>query len=495
VKLFHKIILSVILPLTVFSAVSLVYKQSFISQLDESITAGHANDAKKVHERMVDTYKHLRYIAKIIGSSREIVYAVENADNDYLASRSDIFLDGIIDNIIVTDLDGIVISRAPEEFRFGDSLSESFYFSSYAENGSYYGIADMDGHDSLILVYPIKKYMEFPVGAVIVSAKVDAALLLHFVENTSGILEYISAGGAVSSDPASVEKIVHTVHIPDMSMKNQRSVQFVLKATQSSSYIQLIQLRKFTTFGYVLAFLLISSFIYLIIRHHLKPFEKLTGRLERFDGTDSSLIELRQELERLNSAKQHEVQGIVSGLTRMMALTESKIDMLKKKNDELNNLNRTDPLTRLSNRMHVELTLDLEYERRKRYESPMSLILLDIDNFKEINSAHGHSRGDQVLSEFADILRSNTRTTDTIGRWGGEEFIVVCPETNEQQAFQLAEKVHQILNTSNITGLSVTASIGISELKGADNIHELLKRADKAISRAKSEGRNTIRIA
>jgi diguanylate cyclase (GGDEF)-like protein len=123
------------------------------------------------------------------------------------------------------------------------------------------------------------------------------------------------------------------------------------------------------------------------------------------------------------------------------------------------------------------------------------VILLDIDRFKEINDKYGHAKGDRVLKATADLLRKTIRNADSAGRWGGEEFLVVCPETDLAGAGALAEKLRMAFaDTQFPEGIHRTASFGVAVFQG-EGVEELVGRADDALYAAKEAGRNRVALA
>lgn len=161
--------------------------------------------------------------------------------------------------------------------------------------------------------------------------------------------------------------------------------------------------------------------------------------------------------------------------------------------EELERIANTDMLTGLANRLSFDRRLKMEIERARRYERPLSLLMLDIDHFKPINDTHGHDVGDQVLVHFARVLLENLRVTDLCVRWGGEEFIVLAPETPLFQALQLAEKLREaIVSTDFPVVEQVTASFGVVEAHPDELIVQMIKRADTALYHAKVKGRNEV---
>lgn len=178
---------------------------------------------------------------------------------------------------------------------------------------------------------------------------------------------------------------------------------------------------------------------------------------------------------------------------KIIAYQAVSYDITDKKKLEV--LSKQDPLTGLGNRAFLDQVYDKEFERVKRYGSPLSVILVDIDHFKRINDTHGHQVGDAVLIAVAGILRNNTRANDTIGRWGGEEFMAICPETTADNALQLAEKLRRAIAEYDFgTAGRQTASFGLAEYHTSDTQHALVKRADDALYRAKQGGRNRVDV-
>ncbi len=154
----------------------------------------------------------------------------------------------------------------------------------------------------------------------------------------------------------------------------------------------------------------------------------------------------------------------------------------------------TDSLTGLLNRRAVTKWAAEEFARTIRYDRPLSLLLLDIDFFKKVNDRYGHDVGDQVIVRLADTCKSALRVTDQVARWGGEEFLVVLPETSLSQALQLGERLRTSVEqqlVSTVQGdIRFTVSIGIAQLESGVTFEELVDRSDQALYQAKQKGRN-----
>ncbi len=162
----------------------------------------------------------------------------------------------------------------------------------------------------------------------------------------------------------------------------------------------------------------------------------------------------------------------------------------------------TDELTQVYNRRHFHARLEEEIQRAQRYRHPLGLLLLDIDHFKKVNDVHGHQVGDDVLIGVASILKSNARKIDIIFRYGGEELVIILPETHVNDARIVAEKFRKMIEGHSFDipdgkNLTITASFGVSTLsmvtEGADDkSKQVIKLADDALYVAKKEGRNRV---
>jgi diguanylate cyclase (GGDEF)-like protein len=157
-----------------------------------------------------------------------------------------------------------------------------------------------------------------------------------------------------------------------------------------------------------------------------------------------------------------------------------------------------DGLTGLANRRAAATALHGEAARAERLETPLSVVLADLDGFKDVNDAHGHAVGDAVLRAFADVLRETLRESDVAGRWGGEEFLLLLPGADEDGAAHLAERVRAGIAARSIPGmhgLRVTASFGVAEYAGETNTEQLVAAADSALYRAKRAGKDRVERA
>jgi diguanylate cyclase (GGDEF)-like protein/PAS domain S-box-containing protein len=168
---------------------------------------------------------------------------------------------------------------------------------------------------------------------------------------------------------------------------------------------------------------------------------------------------------------------------------------LEAANEKLLAMAVTDSLTGLANRRAFESTLEREYAIARRYGQPLSLLMLDIDNFKAFNDRFGHDQGDRVLTCVADVIRKSFRSSDFCTRYGGEEFAVILPNTPKQSAAESAERVRATVAGSDLDGHRVTISIGLATLESANwSKAEVFRHADEALYNAKGNGKNQVAV-
>ena len=184
--------------------------------------------------------------------------------------------------------------------------------------------------------------------------------------------------------------------------------------------------------------------------------------------------------------------GFILNLSELIAMSISNAVSY----EQTKKLAVTDGLTGISNRPNMEQSLLSEFERSKRYNSPLSVVLLDVDHFKDVNDSYGHQKGDEILVTFASVLKKFCRANDTAARYGGEEFLMILPQSNAQGAFKIAERVREEIMKMSFVGndskFSVTTSCGVAELNRdyMKNTDQLINVADNAMYEAKNSGRN-----
>lgn len=196
-----------------------------------------------------------------------------------------------------------------------------------------------------------------------------------------------------------------------------------------------------------------------------------------------------------------ELEARVRAMLRIKRL-QDELDLknreLEVANKRLKKLSITDGLTELFNHRHVHELLRDEFERSRRSEEPLAVVMIDLDRFKAVNDTYGHPTGDVVLYETARILRETAREIDMVGRYGGEEFIAILPNTDEEEGARFAERVRQAVEAhlyrDEQNEIRMTCSSGVASFpaEGVESPEELLKNADEALYLAKESGRNRV---
>lgn len=190
---------------------------------------------------------------------------------------------------------------------------------------------------------------------------------------------------------------------------------------------------------------------------------------------------------RVSGIWDHE-QSLVGYVLTMRDVTERK-----RMEEQLKMAATIDKLTAIYNRQTLDDLLSREIARARRYKTPLSLIMADIDHFKRINDTFGHQIGDQVLMAIAETLRGSIRLSDIAGRWGGEEFMIITPQTPKASAVALAEKLRETVKSRLFPHEhTVSVSLGVTEMLEGDSLKSLILRADEALYKAKHKGRNRV---
>jgi diguanylate cyclase (GGDEF)-like protein len=191
-------------------------------------------------------------------------------------------------------------------------------------------------------------------------------------------------------------------------------------------------------------------------------------------------------------------------LRNLTASLEQKVnertDELRQRNQELLTLATSDPLTQINNRRNFFTLAGKEYERATRYKHPLSLVIADVDHFKEANDTYGHQVGDKILANLAAFLEKNIRNIDIVARYGGEEFIILMPEISCEYAKNIAERLRRLVEETPMAEtdykIMLTVSFGVAcwEQNKELTLDTLIYRADKALYKAKRDGRNRVTV-
>ena len=220
------------------------------------------------------------------------------------------------------------------------------------------------------------------------------------------------------------------------------------------------------------------------------------GTVGRMIGAHHNIHE--QKVAQIELIKQNQL--LQDGNISLEKVIHRKTNELEKKNGELElkmheveTLSNKDLLTEVANRKKFEEVLQKEILRSRRYKHPLSFVLFDIDNFKYINDTFGHKVGDSVLRSLSKLITANIREVDFFGRWGGDEFVLIFPNTTIEKALLITEKLRRIISEYEVKpNLFTTCSFGLVERNKSYGVSELFQQADKALYSAKHQGRNMV---
>jgi diguanylate cyclase (GGDEF)-like protein len=188
--------------------------------------------------------------------------------------------------------------------------------------------------------------------------------------------------------------------------------------------------------------------------------------------------------------------NVVGAMVILIFLAAYYYHLINRATASLKDMAMTDPLTKLHNRRSLGEVIRREESRHGRHQRPLSFVLMDLDHFKNVNDTLGHDTGDLVLQAVGEALRQGTRDVDFVGRWGGEEFLAVLPDTNEDGAALVAERLRHRVADLSVPGprgpLNVSVTVGVAQLQAKEPAEHAISRADAALYDGKRQGRNRV---
>jgi len=248
-------------------------------------------------------------------------------------------------------------------------------------------------------------------------------------------------------------------------------------------------------FGVPILAILSSLILVYVIHILLKPYSRILAYMHKYSGYDITLKEMRDGIFETQTNNNPDLMKFKVVLIRMIDTIMAQIESIGSHALRLEEKSKRDALTGLLNRAGIDAELKASYEMCKKGGFPLSILLIDIDRFKNINDTLGHLGGDTVLCRVANALSDPIRKCDAVGRWGGEEFLVVCRGLESSLALAHAESLRADVHSIELSaGTYVTISIGVAQLLPNEALASLLGRADAALYQAKSSGRNCVAI-
>ncbi len=406
-----------------------------------------------------------------------------------LMARDTFLIDWIQDG----EIEPLKIERFLDSIRLEHGFATAFFVSTktsryYSYQGVHKEINKENAHD--IWYYDFIDSGE-SVALDVDTDEVSAGKLTIFinyrVESTSGELLGVVGVGVDMSDVAALLRKTQETYGRVVYMVDESG--FV----QAHSDMNIIEKRNIhTTFGIdTIANTILASKTKTLDTHY----EGSTGNIlltSRYISDIKWYIIVEQE-ERisLQIVRMMLLRTILIGLLASILALIISIRIVNRYNEKLENSSRLDHLTQVSNRLEMDHRLHTELVLCQRFGGTFSILMIDIDNFKEINDTFGHIVGDETLVQFATLTSSSIRKTDSFGRWGGDEFLLILPKTNSHESLILANKLRSKVTESHILQkFKLTISIGIAELTENDTIESILYRTDKALYKAKDAGKD-----
>ena len=329
-------------------------------------------------------------------------------------------------------------------------------------------------------------------GLVLSSSNKDNSLFEKFFEKNKNINDYKEL------KVVDINKKEYITKIVQLDTLNKQEYIVIFADYEKITEPYLAQTFKLLLTFIIIAFLMFPIMIYLsgIIIKPIYNLVKQSIKIKNRKYNDVSQIESPiLEIALLSASFENMAQSINSYQNSLEEKVKQRTEELLVKNAELLRLSITDNLTKLYNRVKLDKSLQEEMNRSLRYNTNFSIILLDIDYFKKVNDNFGHQVGDEVLIESAQVLSKNIRNVDILGRWGGEEFLVICPETKIEDAIKVASHINAAIKLHKFSTYpnTVTMSLGVASFnKDIKNVDNIILNADKALYQAKEEGRDKV---
>jgi diguanylate cyclase (GGDEF)-like protein len=502
-------------------------RSSLEKKIDEDLLSSSAQSARAtgvwLRERLYDL--------RVFAGSDEVVITLEHSSRnapssptegrlrDYLVSLHERFSD--FEKLMVLDLDGNVIATSAGEVTKVPLPAD--WQAALKSDNQIVGDAYWDpksGRAKLIVAVPAQRADGRLLGAF--AAELNLApvqmLLRSFAPDSTGAIHLVSIKGVAiaSSDGVSARMIKNPMPASIMRKLREharapfaytsfggRDVIGTLEYVPQVSWAVIAEISGEAAFGQVRRFrdvaLLVIAFLLVVVTYSAyrlgrliaRPLDRLTKAASEVAAGDLA-VDLPAapgggEVGYLTDVFNHMVYRLREGRLELDRINET----LRKKNEELELLSTTDSLTGLSNHRSLMKRLDDEVARFKKGKHFFSVLVGDVDHFKQYNDAFGHPAGDEVLQMIAEIMRDSTRKVDCCARYGGEEFVIVLPDTAIADALDTAEHIRARVAAKKFNGRKMTLSIGVASFpEDADDAEAIIAVADEALYQAKREGRD-----
>lgn len=484
-KLYHKIILLLFIQMVALALFGVYQIQTLYFSSKNAFDKRIEIEALMITRRVENVIDTLDKTVDVLKNSQEIYTGMMSNDADLLYRWAKLFIPKYGDKIHFIDEKGMVIARGEKEFGFGDTLLGASYVQKALEKGLFVGMALMDNEESLVVAKRINK--EHSTGVIAMGVVIDPSFLgsmtlgshMKMIYNDSLVSKalHVNTHNSVKYLPLDIA----------IETKENKMPAFYLARSSNEELDAILAMRTNLIIGFGLLFGLFFILTYRIILGYIRYYDRLMSLLFDFYTNTISMnhfVVLAQKITE-EAKKFTEIKSIADLFYKI-------VQNMKETQDRLSLLSETDGLTQIANRRKLDDTLRQKIKEGKR-GFIFSVVMIDIDHFKQINDTYGHDFGDKVLKEIAKILTTHVREADVLGRWGGEEFLLILPSTDNEGAFQLAQTLKERIEQRNFhKDMNITASFGIATFVHTDSERSLIKRSDDALYRAKNLGRNRI---
>ncbi|MEA3283662.1 MAG: diguanylate cyclase [Synergistota bacterium] len=358
-----------------FAVLSLIYGvllELTIDDYRESRIADHDRYTAIVRRNLTYELDHLMELSTNLSRPRDIVESIEESDNGVLSDWGKAFTK-TVGSVVFTDLDGVVIARAPDEFRFADSLSSDIYFEEAGKKGFFLGIAPVDGRDSFVACRPVLKYDDVPVGYLVVSKAIIPSFLKTLLPQDNMKLTFSDEMDSDLSRENSSSREAHRIIEVGGGF-------FSLDFLPSPEYRELLRLQN----SLILAFLAVTGgsvfFLLYFLKKRFEPYTRMVEALVDYSERKTDLDGLLDVVSEISSGAYYEISYTCEALKDMILVLKDKMENIQSYSDRLEYLANRDSLTGLWNRRKMDQILLSETERSSRYGASLSVVMVDIDH-------------------------------------------------------------------------------------------------------------------
>lgn len=487
-NLYIKIFATFLVPITLGLLFTIFSLNSVLKNQENLILQNEDTQERQIENRFQIVLENMQRDINILTKNSDIVEAIEIQNNFVLSNWGKAFLGNQYSTVIFINANNTVISRASDQYKFGDTLKKELSKELISKE-LYRGIFTLDNKEILLYSKKIKDYANKTVGSVILGITIDKEFLQKITNSEKFALKYIKLRGnpiySINIEEVKEEKNFKT-HIKNIDKLNQFIIQKGFNEDIKDLEKFKINILTFT----IITCIVIIFLLYFILTNFLRPYKKIYTLLVDFADNKIDFKYIKNISK--NIALQRNPKEI-----HHMARALYKVSKKTLRNEEkLKKISFTDQLTKVLNRRKLDEVLLKESYSSNRYKKELSIVIIDIDHFKKINDTYGHQTGDKILKQFSRIINKNLRETDYFGRWGGEEFLIICPSSNLEGAVSLTNKVRDIIKTESYPNkIALTASFGVGELLEDESLNSLISRTDEALYKAKNNGRDKIEKA